>query len=53
MAMWEGVINTLQERVKNWTYRVLNLAGRLILTKVVLQAISVYMIDLDFMSRMK
>jgi hypothetical protein len=35
-AMWEGVINKLQERVKNWTYRSLNLAGRLILTKMVL-----------------
>jgi hypothetical protein len=38
-ATWEGVINKLQERVKNWTYRALNLAGRLILTKTVLQAI--------------
>jgi hypothetical protein len=45
MATWEGVINTLQERVKNWTYRSLNLAGRLILTKVVLQVILTYMMS--------
>jgi hypothetical protein len=36
MATWEGVINKLQERVKNWTYRALNLAGTVILTKMVL-----------------
>jgi hypothetical protein len=42
-AMWEGIISKLQERVKKWTYRDLNLAGRLILTKTVLQAISTYM----------
>jgi hypothetical protein len=29
--------------VKNWTYRSLNLVGRLILTKMVLQAIPTYM----------
>jgi hypothetical protein len=36
METWERVINKLQERVKNWTYRSLNLAGRLFLTKAVL-----------------
>jgi hypothetical protein len=40
---WAGVINKLQERVKNWTYRALNLAGRLILTKTIVQAILAYM----------
>jgi hypothetical protein len=43
MKTWEGVINKLQERVKNWTYRSLNLAGRLILTKSFLQAIPTFM----------
>jgi hypothetical protein len=43
METWEGVINKLQERLKNWTYRALNLAGRLILTKAILQAIPAYM----------
>jgi hypothetical protein len=46
MATWEGVINKLQERVKNWTYRSLNLAGRHVLTKAVLQAIPTYMMSL-------
>jgi hypothetical protein len=45
MAMWEEVIKKLQERVKNWTYRALNLAWRLILTKVFLQAIMAYMMS--------
>jgi hypothetical protein len=45
MATWEGVLNKLQERVKNWTYRFLNLAGRLVLTKIVLQAIPTYMMS--------
>ena len=43
MATWEGVINKLQERVKNWMYRSINIARRLILTKTVLQAIPTYM----------
>jgi hypothetical protein len=41
-ATWEGVISKLQERVKNWTYKAINLVGSLILTKKVLQAISAY-----------
>jgi hypothetical protein len=44
-ATWEGFISKLQERVKNWTYRSLNLARRLILTKTILQAIPVYMMS--------
>jgi hypothetical protein len=44
-ATSEGVISKLHERVKNWTYRALNLAGKLILTKMVLQAISAYMMS--------
>jgi hypothetical protein len=43
MSTWEGIINNLQEQVKNWTYRSLNLAGRLILTKSVLQTIPTFM----------
>jgi hypothetical protein len=45
METWEGVINKLHERVKNWTYRSLNLVGRLVLTKAVLQAILTYMMS--------
>jgi len=45
-ATWEGVIRKRQERVKNWTYRSLNLARRLIFTKTILQAILEYMMSL-------
>ena len=45
METWEGVINKIQERVKKWTYRSLNLARRLVLTKAVLQAIPTYMMS--------
>jgi hypothetical protein len=45
-AMWEGVINKRQERVKNWTYKALNLVERLILTKKVPQAIPTYMMSM-------
>jgi hypothetical protein len=45
MARWEGVINKLHERVKIWTYKSLNIAWRLILTKAVLQAILTYMMS--------
>lgn len=44
-SIWELVLNKLQDRVKNWTFRVLNLAGRLVLTKVVLQSIPVFMLS--------
>jgi hypothetical protein len=45
METWEGVINKLQERVKNWTYISLNLAGTLILTKAIMQSIPTYMMS--------
>jgi hypothetical protein len=45
LSTWEGVINMLTERVKNRTYRSLNLASRLILTKTVLQTIPTYMMS--------
>jgi hypothetical protein len=46
MSTWEGIINKLQERVKNWTYRSLNLAERLVLTKSILQAIPTFMMSI-------
>jgi hypothetical protein len=42
---WEGILTKLQERVKRWTYRTLNLVGRLILTKEILQAIPTYLMS--------
>jgi hypothetical protein len=41
----EAIINKLQEQVKNWKYRSLNLAVRLILTKSILQAIPTFMMS--------
>eukprot|EP00253_Pinus_taeda_P020137 PITA_20137 len=43
--IWETIINKLQERTRKWTMRSLNLAGRLVLTKAVLQAIPVFMLS--------
>ena len=45
LSTWEGIVNKLQNRVKNWTYRSLNLARRLILTKSILQAIPAFMMS--------
>eukprot|EP00253_Pinus_taeda_P011817 PITA_11817 len=42
---WEPVLNMLQDKVKKWTIRALNLAGRLVLTKDVLQSIPVFMLS--------
>ncbi len=39
------VLNKMQDKVKNWTLRALNLAGRLLLTKAVLQSIPVFMLS--------
>eukprot|EP00253_Pinus_taeda_P017157 PITA_17157 len=41
--IWEPMINKLQDKIRKWTMRSLNLAGRLVLTKVVLQSIPVFM----------
>jgi len=35
----------MQDKVRKWTIRSLNLAGRLVLTKVVLQSIPVFMLS--------
>jgi len=36
-SIWEPVINKLQDKIRKWTIRSLNLASRLVLTKVVIQ----------------
>jgi len=41
--VWEPVINKLHEKIRKWTSRSLNLAGRLVLTKDVLQTIPIFM----------
>eukprot|EP00253_Pinus_taeda_P027310 PITA_27310 len=44
-SIWEPLINKMQDKVRKWTCRALNLAGRLVLTKAVLQAIPVFMLS--------
>ena len=44
-SIWEPLIIKMQEKVRKWANRSLNLAGRLILTKEVLQAIIVFMLS--------
>lgn len=41
--IWEPVINKLQDKTRKWRSRSLNLAGRLVLTKFVLQSIPIFM----------
>lgn len=43
--IWESVKNKLKDKVNKWTSRSSNLAGRLVLTKVVLQTIPIYMLS--------
>lgn len=42
-GVWEPVINKIQDNIRKWTCRYLNLVGCLVLTKVVLQAIPIFM----------
>eukprot|EP00253_Pinus_taeda_P035003 PITA_35003 len=42
--IWEPVLNKLKDKISEWTNRALNLVGRLVLTKVVLQCIPIYML---------
>jgi len=41
--VWEPVTNKMKDKVSNWTIRSLNLAGRLVLTKAILQTILIFM----------
>eukprot|EP00253_Pinus_taeda_P028709 PITA_28709 len=42
MKNWQGIIDKLSNKVANWAFRTLNIAGRIVLAKSVLQAIPVY-----------
>lgn len=42
----EPIINKLQDKIRKWTIRSLNMARKLVLTKVVLQAIPVFMLSI-------
>eukprot|EP00253_Pinus_taeda_P008423 PITA_08423 len=41
--VWEPVTNKIQDKIRKWTCRSLNLAGRLVLIEVVLQTIPIFM----------
>eukprot|EP00253_Pinus_taeda_P006750 PITA_06750 len=43
---WEKILANLKKKCSHWTFRALNLAGRLVLTKAVLQAIPHYLLSL-------
>eukprot|EP00253_Pinus_taeda_P022901 PITA_22901 len=45
-AHWEKVLANMERRCKHWTNRALNFAGRLVLTKVILQAIPQYILSI-------
>eukprot|EP00253_Pinus_taeda_P004069 PITA_04069 len=42
MKNWQGVLDKLSNKVENWAFRALNIAGRIVLEKPVLQSIPVY-----------
>eukprot|EP00253_Pinus_taeda_P025801 PITA_25801 len=44
-SIWESMISKLHDKTRKWTMRSLNLFGRLILTKVVLQLIPIFMLS--------
>eukprot|EP00253_Pinus_taeda_P014987 PITA_14987 len=43
--IWEPTLNKLKDNISKWTNKALNLAGRLVLTKVVLQSIPIYVLS--------
>ena len=44
-SIWDPLATKMQDKVRKWTNRSLNLASRLVLTKVVLQAIPIFMLS--------
>eukprot|EP00253_Pinus_taeda_P014528 PITA_14528 len=43
---WEKVLANMEKKCKHWTHMALNFAGRLVLTKTVLQAIPQYLLSM-------
>lgn len=43
---WEKILANMEKRCQHWTHRALNFAGRLVLTKEVLQAIPHYLLSI-------
>eukprot|EP00253_Pinus_taeda_P006789 PITA_06789 len=44
-SIWESMLNKIRDKIKKWTYRALNLAGRLVLTKALLQSIPIFFLS--------
>jgi len=44
-SIWDPLVTKMQDKVRKWTNRSLNLAGRSVLTKAVLQAIPIFMLS--------
>eukprot|EP00253_Pinus_taeda_P004755 PITA_04755 len=44
-SIWELMISKLQEKTRKWKIRSLNLAGRLVLTNIVLKSIPIFMLS--------
>ena len=45
-ASWRTLLDNLEIRLSSWTYRLLNIASRLILIKSVLQAMHLYLFSI-------
>eukprot|EP00253_Pinus_taeda_P027881 PITA_27881 len=43
---WESTLAKLENKCRHWTHRALNFAGRLVLTKAILQAIPHYLVSI-------
>lgn len=43
---WQKILAKMEKRCKHWTHRALNFAGRLVLTKEILQAIPQYLLSI-------
>jgi len=43
---WEKILAKMEKKCRHWTHRALNFAGRLVLTKAILQAIPQYLLSI-------
>lgn len=46
MKNWQGILDKLHAKISNWAFRALNIAGRIVLVKSVLQAIPIYSLSI-------
>jgi hypothetical protein len=48
---WHWLLSKLEKRLKNWCFRWLSRAGRLVLVKLVLEAITVYWMSISWIPK--